>query len=298
MGGWHIEEFIGHIRSEKRYSAHTCASYRHDLAAFTSFLEQEFEITQPDLVTSQAIRTWIFTMGKAGLAATSINRRISTVKTYYKYLLRNNIVATAPLHGLTLPKKPKRLPVFIDEHKLREANLKKPVPSGKSEYTQALEKLVLELLYKTGMRRSELVNLEQKNIDLYASQLKVMGKRSKERVIPFGCDLKKQLEAYIELKKIHSLPGDLLLYKENGQRVYDKWVYLLVKNELAEVTTLSKKSPHVLRHSFATHLLNNGAEINAVKELLGHAGLAATQVYTHNTIEKLKKTYKKAHPRA
>ena len=156
----------------------------------------------------------------------------------------------------------------------------------------------MELLYQTGMRRSELVNLEQKNIDLYTGQLKVLGKRNKERIIPFGKDLKKLLQDFISLKKEHDLPADNLLYQENGRRVYDKWVYLLVKNELADVTTLKKKSPHVLRHSFATHLLNDGAEINAVKELLGHAGLAATQVYTHNTIEKLKRTYKKAHPRA
>ena len=178
------------------------------------------------------------------------------------------------------------------------ANLRKPVNENISPFTLALEKLVMELLYQTGMRRSELVNLQQKNIDLYSCQLKVLGKRNKERIIPFGNELKKLLEKYISLKKENALPVDLLLYKEDGKPVYDKWVYLVVKRELEGVTTLSKKSPHVLRHSFATHSLNDGAEINAVKELLGHAGLAATQVYTHNTIEKLKKTYKKAHPRA
>jgi len=298
MGGWHIEGFIEYVRSEKRYSANTCAAYQHDLSEFTAFLEKEFETCEPAGVRSQAIRTWIFTLSKNGLSATSIHRKISSVKSYYKFLLKNNIVKKTPLHGLTLPKKPKMLPVFIDEHKLKEANLRKPVNEDASSYTILLEKLVMELLYQTGMRRSELVNLEQKNIDLYASNLKVLGKRNKERIIPFGNELKKLLQQYLSLKKENGLPADLLLYKENGKPVYDKWVYLVVKKELEGVTTLSKKSPHVLRHSFATHLLNDGAEINAVKELLGHAGLAATQVYTHNTIEKLKKTYKKAHPRA
>lgn len=298
MGGWHIEGFIEHIRTEKRYSVNTCTAYQHDLAEFTTHLENEFEVMKPAAVKSQAIRSWIYSMTQQGLSAISVHRRISTVKSYYKYLLRNNIVDSTPLNGLTLPKKPRRLPVFIDEHKLKPANLRKADAPEKSEYTLALEQLVIELLYQTGMRRSELVNLQQKNVDLYASQLKVLGKRNKERIIPFGNELKKLLAGYIALKKQHALPSDRLLYKENGQAVYDKWVYLLVRNELDGVTTLSKKSPHVLRHSFATHLLNSGAEINAVKELLGHAGLAATQVYTHNTIEKLKKTYKKAHPRA
>lgn len=298
MGGWHTEDFIGFIRNEKRYSANTCISYQHDLAELTTYLEKEFEIYDPASVKSQAIRTWIFTLSKNGLGATSIHRKISSVKSYYKFLLRNNIVKKTPLMGLTLPKKPKMLPVFIDEHKLKEATLRKKVNDESSAYEQALKKLVLELLYQTGMRRSELVNLQQKNIDLHTSQLKVLGKRNKERIIPFGNDLKKLLEDFIALKKENGMPDDLLLYKENGSAVYDKWIYLLVRKELEDVTTLKKKSPHVLRHSFATHLLNSGAEINAVKELLGHAGLAATQVYTHNTIEKLKKTYKKAHPRA
>lgn len=300
MGGWHTEGFIGYIRTEKRYSANTCVSYQHDLNEFTAYLEKEFEVKDPADVRSQAIRTWIFTLSKKGLGATTIHRKISSVKSYYKFLLKNNIVKKTPLHGLTLPKKPKMLPVFIDEHKLKAANLGKDKVSDekKSAYTLMLEKLVMELLYQTGMRRSELVNIEQKNIDLHTQQVKVLGKRNKERIIPFGKDLKDLLQQFISLKDESGFPEDFLLYNEKGKHIYDKWVYLVVKNELSDVTTLKKKSPHVLRHSFATHLLNDGAEINAVKELLGHAGLAATQVYTHNTIEKLKKTYKKAHPRA
>lgn len=296
MGGWHIEGFISYISSEKRYSPHTCVSYHHDLTAFSLFLEKDFEIKHPAEVSSQAVRTWVFTLSKQGLSATSIHRKISSVKSYYKYLLKNNIVEKTPLNALTLPKKPKMMPVFIDETKIRKLQ---PKPQEEeSPFSFLLKQVILELFYQTGLRRSELIHLEEKNIDLHTAQLKVLGKRNKERIIPFGKDLKKILTEYMKEKENNNLPHDFLLYRENGTRVYDKWVYTLVKNELKEVTTLNKKSPHVLRHSFATHLLNNGAEINAVKELLGHAGLAATQVYTHNTIEKLKKTYKKAHPRA
>jgi integrase/recombinase XerC len=156
----------------------------------------------------------------------------------------------------------------------------------------------MELFYQTGIRLTELVNLLEKNIDFYTREIKVMGKRSKERIVPFGEDLKKLMLDYISEKEKIGLPKEFLFYQENGNKIYDKWIYLIVKNELSTITTLKKKSPHVLRHSFATHLLNNGADITSVKNLLGHTSLAATQVYTHNTIEKLKSTYKKAHPRA
>jgi integrase/recombinase XerC len=300
MAGWHLEGFIDYVRFEKRYSENTCISYQHDLTEFTQFLVTDFEIKDPVEVKSVQVRTWVFELGKKNLAATTIHRKISSVKSYYKYLLKNNIVTKSPLFGVSLPKKAKMLPVFIDESKLKPGARpsKKALDENKSPFTLSLEKLVMELLYQTGMRRSELVNLSQKNIDLHAMQLKVLGKRNKERIIPFGDNLKSLLSDYISQKEENNLPADFLLCTENGKQVYDKWVYLLVKEELKDITTLSKKSPHVLRHSFATHLLNDGAEINAVKELLGHTGLAATQVYTHNTIEKLKKTYKKAHPRA
>lgn len=299
MGGWNTEGFIDYVRYEKRYSVHTCTSYQHDLTEFTEYLLKEFEIKDPAEVRSAQIRTWVFTMGKQNLSAATIHRKISSIKSYYKYLLKNNIVAKSPLIGITLPKKPKMLPVFIDETKLKTgAAVPKKADENKSPFTLALEKLIMELLYQTGMRRSELVNLSQKNIDLHTLQLKVLGKRNKERIIPFGENLKDLLSNYISLKAENDLDTEYLLCTENGKQVYDKWVYNLVKEELKDITTLNKKSPHVLRHSFATHLLNSGAEINSVKELLGHSGLAATQIYTHNTIEKLKKTYKKAHPRA
>jgi integrase/recombinase XerC len=297
MGGWQIEGFIDYVRFEKRYSENTCVSYQTDLLGFTKFLLTDFEINNPSEVKSQQIRTWVFTLSKQNLAATTIHRKISSVKSYYKYLLKNNIVTRSPLIGISLPKKAKMLPVFIDESKMKSMQEKRAKKEAFS-FSSLLEKLVIELLYQTGMRRAELVNLQQKNIDLHTLQMKVLGKHNKERIIPFGSDLKNLLSDYIQLKEENNFDAGFLFCTENGKRIYDKWVYNLVRKELDGVTTLKKKSPHVLRHSFATHLLNDGAEINAVKELLGHAGLAATQIYTHNTIEKLKKTYKKAHPRA
>ena len=294
MKGWYIEDFIEHIRFEKRYAQNTCVAYQKDIFDFQLFIETNFEIFSPDKVERSFIRTWIYSFITEKVSSATIHRKISSVKSYYKYLLRNNMASKSPLLTLLLPKKEKKLPVFIDEKKMRVSEIRK----GHSAYQTTLQNLIMELLYQTGIRRSELVNLLQKNIDLHKQQIKVMGKRSKERIIPIGKDLQELISDYITAKETSNLSNEYLLYKENGKRIYDKWVYLLVKDELNSITTLKKKSPHVLRHSFATHILNNGAEITSVKDLLGHTSLAATQVYTHNTIEKLKTTYKKAHPRA
>ncbi|HXD92671.1 MAG TPA: tyrosine-type recombinase/integrase [Bacteroidia bacterium] len=297
MKGWCIEEFINYISFEKRYAQNTCTAYQQDLLEFQFFIEKNFETNQPQKVEPEFIRTWIHSFITHKITAVTIHRKISSVKSYYKYLLRNNVVTKNPLLTIQLPKKPKRLPVFIDEKKM-DLLKTKTKNASLSSYQLLLQNVIMELFYQTGIRRTELVNLLEKNIDFYTKEIKVMGKRSKERVIPFGEDLKKLLVGYISEKEKNSLPSEYLFYQENGKMVYDKWIYLLVKEELSNITTLKKKSPHVLRHSFATHLLNNGADITSVKNLLGHSSLAATQVYTHNTIEKLKKTYKQAHPRA
>ena len=297
MMGWHIEEFINYITFEKRYAQNTRTAYQHDLTEFQGFIEKQFETNSPQEVKPEFIRTWIHSFITKKIKAVTIHRKVSSVKSYYKYLLRNSIVTKNPALTILLPKKPKRLPVFVDEVKMNLLQTQAK-NTNLSSYQLLLQKLVMELFYQTGIRRTELVNLLEKDIDLYTCEIKVMGKRSKERIIPFGSDLKKLIVNYIEEKDKNDLPKEFLFYQENGNKIYDKWIYTLVKNELSTITTLKKKSPHVLRHSFATHLLNNGADITSVKNLLGHTSLAATQVYTHNTIEKLKSTYKKAHPRA
>ena len=297
MKGWHIEDFIKYIRFEKRYALNTCTAYEHDLLIFQKFMESTFEVHQASDVSPEFIRTWIYSFISDKKAIITIHRKISSVKSYFKFLQRNKWVTKNPLLSIILPKKPKRLPVFVDETKMKQLQLQQ-TDSKLSTYSLLLHKLIMELFYQTGVRRSELVNLVEKNIDLYSSQIKVLGKRNKERIIPIGEDLKAIILNYRIEKDKRNMASDYLLYREDGKRVTDKWVYLLVNRELSLVSTLKKKSPHVLRHSFATHLLDHGAEITAVKDLLGHSSLAATQVYTHNTLKKLKATYNRAHPRA
>ncbi|HEX7415503.1 MAG TPA: tyrosine-type recombinase/integrase, partial [Bacteroidia bacterium] len=287
MKGWCIQDFTNYVRFQKRYAQNTCVAYQKDLLEFQLFMENNFEVFSADKVEHSFIRTWIHSFISKKLVSTTIHRKISSVKSYYKYLLKNKIVSKNPLHIVLLPKKLKKLPVFFDEKKMHTmyTETKKNYSSA---YQLLLQKLIMELFYQTGIRRSEMVNLLQKNIDLHKQQIKVIGKRSKERIIPIGKNLKELLSDFISVKEKNNLSCKYLLYMENGKKIYDKWIYLLVKNELGTITISKKKSPHVLRHSFATHLLNNGAEITAVKDLLGHTSLAATQVYTHNTIEKLK----------
>jgi integrase/recombinase XerC len=287
------ESFLNYLRFQKRYSQHTIIAYRNDLESFFGFLIEEYDAPPIKNVTASIIRTWLATLKEETMTAKSINRKISTLRSFYKYLMREGIMDTTPMHIITAPKIAKRLPVYVEEKDMQTLLDHVEFPEGRQGET---EKLVLQLFYNTGMRTSELIGLKEKQIDLSNNQIKVLGKGNKERIIPVNNELMALLSGYIKNKPAPA--AENVFVNEKGAPLYAKQVYNMVKKYLSLVTTVNKKSPHILRHSFATHLTNNGADLNAVKELLGHSSLAATQVYTHNSIEKLKEVFKKAHPKA
>ena len=223
-----------------------------------------------------------------------MTRKLSTLKSFFKYLQIQQVILVNPMTKIMAPKMPKRLPVFITEDQLEDLFTEIEFEDG---FKGIRDKLILDLLYQTGIRRSELTHLTEIDTDLFNSTIKVLGKRNKERIIPISLTLKRNLESYLQVKHELNLSNSMLFVSEKGNILSEQSVYSIVKKYLSQITTIQKKSPHVLRHSFATHLLNNGADINAVKDLLGHANLSATQIYTHNTIDKLKKSYQQAHPR-
>lgn len=289
-----IDSFFDYLTYEKKYSVHTITSYKNDINQFIAFIspnEEAFPITE---INYQQIRAWVASLLKDKIAAKSVNRKLSALKSFFKYLQRQQIIEVNPMAKISGPKTPKRLPVFVDEHQMENlfANVK-----FEEGFNGLRDRLILDLFYQTGIRRAELTHLKELDIDLFNSTIKVLGKRNKERLIPISLPLKRNLESYLQVKKELNLSNPMLLVSEKGNTLSEQTVYNTVKKYLSQVTTIQKKSPHVLRHTFATHLLNNGADINAVKDLLGHANLSATQVYTHNTIDKLKKSYKQAHPR-
>lgn len=292
-----VESFLNYIQYEKRYSPHTLESYGNDLDQFAVFLAANGTDTDLTRVSHLDIRNWMVSMMQDKISARSINRKISTLKSFYKFLMKRGEVKKNPLSKVQTPKTGKRLPVFVEQTGIDRLLTQIEFAEG---YEGHLEKIILELLYGTGMRRNELINLKESDIDSYNAQLKVLGKGNKERIIPVHPQLKASLQLFVVEKKraVEAQEGDYLLVTPKGKKLAPRAVYGMVKKYLHLVTTIDKKSPHVLRHTFATHLMNNGADINAVKELLGHSSLAATQVYTHNTIEKLKEVYRKAHPKA
>lgn len=293
-----LDSFMSYLEYEKRYSMHTCSAYRLDLEQFLSFVRNEFEVNSEDSITDQMIRSWLASLMDNGLTAKSINRKTSSVKSFFKYLSRHGVIKNNPSLKIQGPKQKKRLPIFIEESKM---DLLSKVEFDEDSFVEYRDKLVIELFYSTGMRRAELIGLTLEQIDLELGQLKVLGKRNKERILPLIPQMIQNLNKYIYLRKNEFEDyeiSDHLFLTEKGKKMYPKLVYSIVNSYLSTVSTQDKKSPHVLRHTFATHMLNNGADLNAVKELLGHASLAATQVYTHNTIEKLKKVYQQAHPKA
>ncbi len=299
MLGIHINHFVDYLRFERKYAEHTCISYQSDLLDFNSFITQQYPDLPLGSIQHQQIRSWVAGFIQRKFNPRSVNRKLSALSSFFRYLLKQGHISANPLTKVQSLKTAKKLPDFIGETAMQQLSpAEKPDSLEVSDYESCLKQLIMELLYQTGMRRAELVQLCPARIDLYNLHLKVLGKRNKERIIPITKALKDQIEVYLAEKRKKDFPEDFLLIGKNGKKVTENQVYHIVHEQLKGITTLSKKSPHVLRHTFATHLLNNGADINAVKELLGHSSLAATQVYTHNTIDKLKNVYKQAHPRA
>jgi integrase/recombinase XerC len=290
-----IEKFFRHLQFEKRYSANTTTAYRNDLNQFFSFLEKTYGNCSIKEVNHFMIRSWIVSLMDAEMDSRSVNRKISSLKTLYRFLLREKITDHNPMLKIVSPKVKKRLPEFVDAKNM-EALFNGEMFND--DFEGLRDRLILEILYSTGMRVSELTNLNAEDVDMYNQSVSVTGKRNKQRVIPLTIKLVKAIKEYLKKRKEIKTTENNLLITLKGKKMTRILIYKIVNNCLSGVTNIKKRSPHVLRHTFATHMLNNGADINAVKELLGHASLAATQVYTHNTIEKLKSVYKQAHPKA
>jgi len=294
----YIQSFIDYLKFEKRYSAHTICSYHDDLVQFFDFLNTQFGKLNPKEISSSFVRSWLASLKDEDITARTINRKISTLKSFFKFQLKQGKIENTPMGNIISPKISKRLPVFIKEKDL--VDLTNALNTNTEDWDSLNTKMLITIFYSTGMRLSELINLKEKQVDFSRKQFKILGKGNKERIIPAGVDLLTVIKDYInEKRKVFEKTDDVLLVSSKGKKLYPKYAYNLIRNILQkEVKTLDKTSPHVLRHTFATHLMNNGANLDAVKELLGHASLASTQVYTHNTIEKLKNVYKKAHPKA
>jgi integrase/recombinase XerC len=292
-----IQPFIDYLKYEKRYSQHTIVSYQTDLISFNNYIIMQYGETQLSSLSHIYIRTWLASLKDEGLSERSINRKISSLKSFFKYNLKRGVITQNPMGKVIAPKNQKRLPVFIRDKEINTLLQHVEFPDNWSGKT---ERLLLNVFYDTGMRLSELINLKISQVNFANHSLKVLGKGNKERIIPISPELAASIKAYTNDSDTYypDFPKDFLLHDEKGKQLRPRKVYTIVNKYLSLVTTAEKRSPHILRHSFATHMMNNGADLNAVKELLGHTSLAATQVYTHNTIEKLKEIYKKSHPKA
>ncbi|MES2629049.1 MAG: tyrosine-type recombinase/integrase [Bacteroidota bacterium] len=290
-----IEPFIRYLKIERSFSAHTVTAYSGDLIQFRDYASTTYGMTDVQSLTRDQIRSWIVELMDADINAASIARKISSLNSYLRFRIRQGELKKNPAFGLTLPKKSKRLPKFVPESGMN--GLLDGIAFA-DDYHGDRDKMIIELFYFTGMREAELMGLKKSDIDVYNQQVKVTGKRNKERLIPVTQVFAEQLKGFIERSDQQEVQdNEYLFVTDTGKKLYPKFVYNLVNRYLSQVAGVTQKSPHILRHSFATHMLNRGADINAIKTILGHTSLAATQVYTHNTIEKLKDIHKQAHPR-
>jgi integrase/recombinase XerC len=289
--------FINYLQNEKRYSVNTIIAYKKDLEQFFSFLNQTYQMNDILTINHLIIKSWLTNLINNKISTRSINRKITTLKTFFKYLKKEGVISETPMNKIISPKTTKKIPVFVEKDKM---NKLLDLIIFENNYSEQRNRIIIELFYATGIRLSELVNIQLTDIDIYNSQLKVIGKRNKERIIPFSNKIKIALQEYITIRNntFPDIQETTFFLTSEGKKIYQKLVYRIINYYLSLVTTIEKKSPHVLRHTFATHMLDNGADLNAIKEILGHANLSATQIYTHNTIEKLKTIYKQAHPKA
>jgi integrase/recombinase XerC len=288
------EEFLNYLRFEKRYSPHTVQSYSTDIRQFSLFAE-DFTGKGNLCKDGKIIRLWLAQLMSDGVTPRSVNRKITALRSFYKFLVREKRISSNPMDRIQGPRVSHRLPSFVEEKQMDM--LFDEVDFGE-DYPGIRNRLIVAMLYHTGMRLSELTGIRDGDIRLAELTIRVLGKRNKERILPLTVGLKELITRYLELREVSFPAAPSFFLTDKGKPVYSKLVYRVVNKALDSVTTLSKKSPHVIRHTFATHMLNRGADLNAIKELLGHANLAATQVYTHNTFDKLRKVYKRAHPRA
>ena len=293
----YIQTFLDNLQFQKRYSPHTIISYKNDITNFFDFLDNQYPETSISEISASFVRTWLASLKEKEMESKTINRKISALKSCFNYFLKQGLLLNSPMSTIFSIKTKKRLTQFISEKEM--ITLFKDVEFN-DDWNGKTNLLIFQLLYNTGIRQAELLNLKENNLDIGNGNLKVVGKGNKERILPISSVLLQQLKQYINEKRIELLNADLeiLLVNQKGKKLYPKYVYNVVFKYLALITTIDKKSPHVMRHTFATHLMNRGADINAVKELLGHSSLAATQVYMHNTIERLKNVHNKSHPKA
>ena len=292
-----IREFLNYLTFQKRYSRHTVISYENDLTGFFDFVAVQYNSLSLAEISPSVVRSWLASLKEDKITSKTINRKISTLKSFFKYQLKMSKVAVNPLSAIVSLKISRRLPSFVEQKDIQTLFNHIEFPDTWEGKTN---RLLLMIFYQTGIRLSELINIKESHIDKSKGTIKVLGKGNKERIIPVNNLLLNELDIYISKKDFltDKSQKDFLLINKKGKKLYPKYVYNVVKKYLGNVSTNERKSPHVLRHTFATHLTGNGADINAIKELLGHASLASTQIYTHNSIEKLKEVHKQAHPKS